>query len=245
MQTPKDLRKKILCATHEALISVYGLNYADLCLQSSLIVKRLLEIQGIRSKLIFGAVCTLGIPENGNVNDFVWFGFWGEGHHFFVCTEYYEIVDLTVSQMHLHKSKSSKKYLQLPAFFIDGAKLSTDLILYLPEISTLSGLEGDELVKLQLAITKAEEFARTNEISSTIVRNAVFDLDDLERMRDEGHPWVLHSTAFRKLEIPLPSWVINRIEQLKNHGTEKNAANRKHRQLLLDRAKEFDKKRCG
>jgi hypothetical protein len=106
-----DLKKVIFTSVSEALQLVYGQEKSMRCVESSVAIKTLLKRLGIESFLIKGSLRTIEILNGGSIRES---GFWGENHHFWVMSQFAEIVDLTVSYLHLHPASYEKAAIPHP-----------------------------------------------------------------------------------------------------------------------------------
>src|SRR5690349_3458324 len=55
---------------------------------------------GIESRVMYGQVAWVEIIENNGDQSVAWAGCWGENFHFWVATQYGEVVDLNTSVAH-------------------------------------------------------------------------------------------------------------------------------------------------
>jgi hypothetical protein len=67
-------------------------------------VKKALSLQGVESRILYGEAAWIEVLEDHSVH---WAGCWGEHFHFWVETEFREIVDLVVGVS--HRVRGSKK----------------------------------------------------------------------------------------------------------------------------------------
>ena len=101
--TSPFLRKFIFKIVDEAAKTIYGKNYSDRCAQTSEAIKYLLNALDIKSKIFVGSVCILEVYKRKSEVGFCWGGFWDDQSHLFNITEFSELVDLTISQLHLNQ----------------------------------------------------------------------------------------------------------------------------------------------
>ena len=80
-----------------------------------------------------GATCFAEVFHEASVGG--WGGFWGHDHHIWVVTELREYVDLNISLLHLHPSRSRRDGIAVPAIWWDDAAHWPPVIRYLPELS--------------------------------------------------------------------------------------------------------------
>jgi hypothetical protein len=200
-----------------ALRRVYGDDYSTLCLQSSAAIQKVLEGLKIRSKLIQGHAC-LGKATVGEQFDIGWAGFWGEDHHVWVETQFDEYADLTISQLHLHPAKTTRDE-PIPPIWWHSARMWPPTIKYLPLAGVTPDLEGkereefDELMRILPEVT--EEVIQT--CSESELRSAPILLGPahMNRLVDQGHPWIKKTLLLHQQNIPLPAWVQNRMDEMK------------------------------
>jgi len=84
----------------ESLFEVYGKNSSMKCLQSSIAIQKILKQFGIESKIHYGSCCFSLIEKK--TKNFCWGGFWDKDHHVWLITEFEELIDFTISLVHLH-----------------------------------------------------------------------------------------------------------------------------------------------
>ncbi len=63
-----------------------------------------LKCYGIESRIMYGQVAWIEVMEDHSV---IWAGCWGENYHFWVATQYGEVVDLNTSVAHKKRSHTS------------------------------------------------------------------------------------------------------------------------------------------
>ena len=107
-RTNSLLRRLIYDVVVRSLQAHYGDNYSDRCLQASDGVRQLLQSLGINSGLVHGAACFSQVYAGPPVV-VSWGGFWEKDHHVWLMTELNELVDITVSQLHLHRAGSRRE----------------------------------------------------------------------------------------------------------------------------------------
>ena len=101
------LRRLVFQTVDTVARTHYGHDYAMKCLQTAEASRMLLEEVGIESRLTAGAVCVPKILTNGQFGG--WTGYWGDHHHVWLETEFNEVADLALSQLHEHPELVSVK----------------------------------------------------------------------------------------------------------------------------------------
>lgn len=219
------LRELVFAIVDRAVSEHYRDLYPIKCLQSSAAIQVLLDRLGIKSNLFIGATCwakvsTDGLPEG-------WNGFWGDDHHVWVATEFYELVDLTISKLHLHPASLNSPQREVPAVWWGDISRWPHVIKYLPTGRAGLGLNESDLEDLELF--KKRVLRIFSEIGSGDLEIPCFPgpilhgPDCLNRLHSEGHAWVNDAYFFEKHNVPLPEWIIRRELELRKQYEAKRA----------------------
>lgn len=137
-RTSLFIRKLTLHVVDAALRQHYGADYPIRCLQASCGIRRVLGSFGIAARLVVGAACFSEVNRKPPV-EVSWGGFWDQDHHIWTLTEYDEIVDLTITQLHLHPAKQRCDAVPIPAVWWSPSHRWPSIILYLPEGEIMEG----------------------------------------------------------------------------------------------------------
>lgn len=197
--------------------SSYGHNYSVRCLQASECIRSILAELGIQSRLLAGALCTASIYV-GPPQEYGWFGFWGEDHHVWLVTEYAELIDLTIAQLHLHPAASRPDAYPIPAFWWHPIYEMPCAFKYLPlgpitiklppeEMEILDGVRNNAVALLSDEMTcgsmpKEPDF------------QIIYGIESLNQLCQTGHPWASQALIFQEMGFPLPPWVAQRESEL-------------------------------
>lgn len=110
---------------------------------------------GIESRVMYGQVAWIEILEDQSP---VWAGCWGENFHFWVATQYGEIVDLNTSVAHRKRSHSAP---QLKAIYSPPMLWSVDVpafYRYIPEgIAEIELHDENDKRKYELVLSEIKE----------------------------------------------------------------------------------------
>ena len=108
------LRRLVFQTVDAVSRSHYARDYSMKCVQTAAATKMLLAKMGIDSRLTMGAVCFPKILDGGQFAG--WAGFWDADHHVWLETEFNEVVDLSISQLHDHP-RTIEREMQTPAIW--------------------------------------------------------------------------------------------------------------------------------
>lgn len=219
-RTTPFLRRFVLSIVAEALQVHYGIESPEKCLQSSLAIQLVLDRLGISSSPWMGAACFAQAYKNAPHRT-GWAGFWGEDHHVWLITEFRELVDLTISQLHLHPAFSRSDGEPIPPLWWDDLGSWPNTIRYLPDgrLSTNCKFEtrddDDDLKAFKAHVI--ETMARHT--SSQDVQNVTFapileNEDSLNSLYQQGHPYIVKTHVVHQRAMPFPPWIQRRITEL-------------------------------
>lgn len=213
------LRKYIFRVTETSLVSVYNSNYSTLCLQSSYIIKAFLNNIGIKSTIFLGSLCVMKV----SVDDppiIGWTGFWDQEHHVWLITEFDEIVDLTISHLHLHPSTSGKGDEPIPPVWWNPIDVWPSIIKYLPEGPIQIQLEEKEmrlLEKLKDSLGSSIEFVNQNfSLDNNLFDDILFGPSSLDLLTSKGNSWLKKCLQIQNIHIQVPDWISNKENELIN-----------------------------
>jgi hypothetical protein len=131
-RTSPFLRRLVFSVVDQALHEHYGADYPQKCLQSSVGIQLVLGKLGIESKLWMGAACFAQAYRN-SPGKTGWAGFWDRDHHVWLVTEFAELVDLTISELHLQPLSRSGDAEPIPPLWWNEISEWPWIIRYLPE----------------------------------------------------------------------------------------------------------------
>lgn len=224
-RTSSFLRRLIFSSAHEVARNWYADDYPTRCLQTSCAVQALLKRFGIQSEIWLGALCTAGIytdPPGAT-----WAGFWDQDHHLWLRTEFNEFVDLSASQLHLHARSIRTGGVGMPAIWWDDINQWPSVIRYLPDtrIDSVRLPDAKDQADLEAFCLAVEAFLdqRMNtEAVEQIVFGPILDnVDTLNRLTKQGHPWVCGALAYQNIDAEFPPWIEERERELQEaylHG---------------------------
>ena len=115
-KTTLPLRDYIFSVVDETNLEVFGERSSFKCAQTALATASLLSKYGIKTVYILGSTCVPKISTDLSIMS--WHGFWGDDHHYWVMTEFGEIVDLSMAYLHLHPQEKLS-LLEMPPVWID------------------------------------------------------------------------------------------------------------------------------
>ena len=216
-KTPSFVKRLVLLSLDDALAAHYSNERSMKCLQSSLALVALLEKFNIKATIWSGAVCVSKIPDN-SAFPASWNGFWGDDHHVFCCTEFGELIDLTISYLHEHPNSKHQKQLPVPAIWWGDIESWPCIIRYLPEGPVKVLLPEVDMIDLELF--KSEALANLQNLISTMaVQNVKYGpiltgKNSLNILTNEGNQWLNKSLIFQHQNIPFPEWVSNKESEL-------------------------------
>jgi hypothetical protein len=217
-KTTRFLRQFVLRVADASMRQVYGDNYSIRCLQASIAIQTILEDIGIRSHLLYGALC-VSKATRGEHFDLGWAGFWDRDHHVWVAVEFFEFVDLTISQLHLHPAGPYDTDEPIPAIWWHPANTWPPIIKYLPDgvpDIQLSGEDEECLRALRASLPESKlHVMRTCESSDTLYEPILHGIDHLQELTEGGHPWLRKSLLVQEYDIPMPPWVEERERRLR------------------------------
>lgn len=217
-RTSSFIRKFVFKTVDMALREHYGKNYSDKCLQSSAGIKELLSFFKIKSELFTGSLCVLEVFEKDNSIGYGWGGFYGNEYHIFAGSEYYDLIDLTISQLHLHPNSRLKGEYQIPAFWWTPIDEWPSIIIYLSDGPIKIELPEDDMKDYSSYIEKVNEVKERLINSSTIEEidfsPIIFGKDSLEYLTKMGEPWLVMCSKVAKMNIKFPDVVIKKEQEL-------------------------------
>ena len=207
------LRRLIFQTVDVVTRAHYGNEYCMKCLQTSTGVQILLADMGIKSRLTFGAVCAPKLLKTGKFGG--WTGFWDDDHHVWLETEFGEVVDLSISQLHEHPNTKIPE-LQTPAVWWNQKHGWPPIIRYLfdTQVDSIKLTNLDDQTDYEYFSDKVQdEFSTALEDKS--VQDIAFspllgDANQLKAWAEENDPWATGALTVLKYQIAFPPWIVDR-----------------------------------
>lgn len=223
--TSPFLRTLIFQIVDSALTEHYGKNYSTCCLQSSAAINQLLKRFGISSRIITGAFCTIEVYKQKNKIGWEWGGFWDKDHHIFVISENSDLIDLTISQLHLHPQSNKKKYLPILPIWWSPISKWPPLIKYIPEKTVEIELSEAEMNDLHLFLDKVNKLADSYLLNKEVedIRFVPFlsGIESLNKYTLEGNEWLKWAKEIIIKGVAFPEWIIKKEYELLNSFSRK------------------------
>jgi len=223
--TQKLLQDFVFSVVEESLTNVYGENYSIRCLQSSLGIQKILKEFGINSSIQIGSCC-FSVVEGTNPYQIVWGGFWDKDHHVWLLSEYFEIIDFTVSKLHLHPFRNGKNLANpIPPIWWAPASIAPPIFKYLPNklninlVPKLEEEENNELLRYfdKLDEIKSKKLKLLEEGYVPHEFEALTGIQKLNELYESGNNWLNGSLIIQEQRIPFPDWIIEKEKELFNH----------------------------
>lgn len=213
------LRKYLFSLTHELLKKHYNENYSDRCLQSSMIIRSMLSDFGIASFLVEGALCSPIVSKRAD--DIGWQGFWDKDHHYWLITEFGELIDLTIHQINRHQQSRNIERHDPPPIWWDDCGYLIKVIKYLPQMvvkpndsCTLPDYIEQEKINNILNNLKIENNTFYQKYTAPTFTKILCNTSDLERWGNEQDPWTNGLAFYYDHNVDLPPWIQNREHEL-------------------------------
>lgn len=217
-QVSPFLRRMIASTVDTVARDHYGAAYSTKCLQASCAVHDLLATLGITSQIVVGAMCAAEVFEDPRFG--TWGGFWGDDHHVWVTTEFYELVDLSVAEMTKHPRSSRKGGISMPPLWWNDIVTWPSVIKYLPDSVVQKPRFPDpaDNADLDLFLSRVEALW-----DHTLLQGRVEDVvftpllespSSMNRFHEAGHPWFERAIVFQDQDIPFPAWMLEREQEL-------------------------------
>jgi hypothetical protein len=166
------------------------------------------------------AKATVGMPYQVG-----WAGFWDQDHHVWVESQGNELVDLSISQLHLHP-RSTTTDEPIPPIWWSPANEWPPTMLYLPSGSVTPQLEGDEAKQLESLLAQLPEVQQRVIASCTEAeirgQPILLGLDHLNQLASNGNMWAQKSGQVIAQKVPLPDWVKNRFFEIGGRLDQRN-----------------------
>lgn len=225
---PLELKKVIFHIVRNALIKVYGENYSIRCLQSSLAIIEIFNYYKVKSVIVEGNVC-FALVYGKNPFQISWGGFWDKDHHYWVMSQFQDIIDLTIAQFHLHPNTLIEDQIPILPIWWTPAEISPKLFKYLPDRygnpkEQLEKDESDKIKKLKDIILYEIEHGDIN-LADVDKIEIVTDMTKLNSLYNNGNIWIC-AVADMNNQIEFPEFIkakekilIKDYYKRKNNGT--------------------------
>ena len=218
-QATTDILKRLILSSVDGTAERhYGPAYATKCLQTSAGIKSILADIGIRSKLWLGNVCCAEVCVKNGQKVVYWGGFCEDAHHVWLYTEFGELVDLSISQLHRHPASLEVGGLPIPAIWWGDGITWPKILKYLPKSPIEIGLNEADMRDLHDFETKARnDFKDKLAISEKESANyppILSGMASLEELEQLGNLWLREVFLFNNAGNPYPQWVIRRHNEL-------------------------------
>lgn len=224
-QTSYFLRKLIFSVLEAALKERYGDDYSMKCLQSSVMISKVLNDLGISSKVFCGAVCVSQVFEDSRRPP-SWNGFWGEDHHVWASSEFGEIIDLTIGALHLHPLSKKHAQLPMPPLWWSDLGYMPKIIRYLPAGVAkiqLPEFDAKDLVELGDRVSEIwENTLGSKQVEDVEYGPILHGIEAMNQLHEAGLPWLTGSYILQEVDMPHPQWVIERESELIRNWQGKN-----------------------
>lgn len=197
----------------------YPDDYSMKCAQVSGAIQHLLSHIGIRSTLIIGAACFAKVSPTKGFDG--WTGFWGNDHHMWIQTEFHEIVDLSISQLHEHP-RTVDKEVQIPAFWWDQRPGTAPLFKYLYDIQ-IDKIEMDEAPQATYMAFLAKVKDKFDDTVAASMDERIHfvpmlsTLTELNTLVTEGDSWASGALSILHNKILHPYWIREREKELSEY----------------------------
>ena len=212
-RTTEPLRRFVLGIVDDSLRAHYGENYSIRCLQGTFAIASTLNALGLNCTQVRGAVCVLEAKLNNCNPEYGWSGFWDQDKHAWAVTQFNEIVDLTISQLHLHP-RSTRAELAVPAIWWNEPKKFPHSIIYLPVPQVVADLDSTEQASFDdfmALVTQKRDAAFSTPITQNFNGPILSSMPSLRSLRAEGNPWAEYTAS---VGFPKPHWIQNLINHL-------------------------------
>ena len=215
-KTAPFVQHLIMQIVDEVARSHYPDDYPMKCLQTAGAIQHILGKLNINSQLYAGAVCFTKIDPSGT---FVgWTGFWGEDHHIWLHTEFNEIVDLSISQLHLHPLTRGEE-MPLPAIWWDYRQGLPAIFKYLPDVpvAKIEMEEPDQSIYtkfLSRVDCLFDEYQSKRSPDDIFFERLLSHTGQLNEWTNAGDLWLNGSLEILNVEKPHPQWMIEREAEI-------------------------------
>lgn len=164
-----------------------------------------------------GAVCAAEVFREPGVA--AWGGFWDKDHHIWLATEFYEYVDLSISQLHLHPRRRRTDAIPIPPLWWSDITSWPPVLKYLPDTPIQMGLECqediDDMKAFQQKVDSAFDTMLSHDNFEKIAFGAILGgPESMNGLYEQGNEWVVRALVFQERSIPFPDWIRDREAEL-------------------------------
>lgn len=219
-QTSPFLRRLVFSVVDEVANAHYGVHYPTKCFQVSAAIQAVLDRFGIESRLWVGAVCVAEVFEDPGYA--TWGGFWDQDHHLWLTTQYDELADLSISQVHRHPRSRRTDGIAMPSVWWNDLGQWPPVIRYLPDAPVKIGLQGEDAADFarfqEKVMTALDARLATGSVQDTAFGRILCDIEWMNEATRLGDPWVTRAVVFVDGRIPFPAWIQERERELNRLG---------------------------
>lgn len=216
-RTTPFLRRLVAGTVDEVARLHYAEAYPTKCVQTSIAVQRLLGRLGIASRVWLGAFCAAEVFENPNVAG--WGGFWGDDHHAWTTTEFYELVDLPVGEMTKHPRSARSDGIPMPPLWWDDISQWPPVLRYLPDRAVEPAFpdpaDMEDLARFLERVDQSfDERLASGSVEAVRFGPMLHGADSMNELHNTGHPWLERASLFLNRGAVLPPWIQEREQEL-------------------------------
>lgn len=217
-RTSEVVRCAVVGAVHSALVERYDGDFSERCLQASFAIRRTLEVLGIRATPWAGDLCVVETFWNPPP-EWSWGGFWDQDHHVYVVTEFVELVDLSICQLHRHGARRRPDGHAPPMVWWDDVTTPAPVLRHLPRARINHGLVGAEAEDLSELLQAVEGLVNPDALATDMPSYpgpVVSSVHDIARLAEGGDPWAIGAfTAAAHPDFAFPPWIQERDKELR------------------------------
>ncbi|KCZ53199.1 hypothetical protein HY29_17445 [Hyphomonas beringensis] len=215
--TTPFLRRLVFHTVDQVALEHYGADYAMKCAQTAGAAQRLLSLLGVQSRLTLGAACFPKIAPDGRFLG--WTGFWGDDHHIWLTTEFFEVADLSIARLHDHPETRGAE-MPTPAIWWGYQQGWPPIIRYLEDtfIDRIALSCALEQASFEAFLEKVEValLSILNEQSVSDIRfdSVLMNVDQLNALTDANDRWATAAYFVPAHNITFPDWIVEREKEL-------------------------------
>jgi hypothetical protein len=215
-RTTPFLRRLIFSVVDREARRRYAANYCMRCFPCSAAIAMLLKQIGIQSGIVAGAFCIAEVFDDPR--HLSWGGFWDRDHHVWVMTEFGEVIDLSVSQLHRHPRSARDDAIATPAIWWSDSGIMPPIFRYLPDSVVHAVADPVEAIDLdEFKIMVGLEFDRvlaTSEVADIAFGSILDCMETLQAIKDAGDAWATKAFVIQRCGLPFPRWIVERETEL-------------------------------
>lgn len=215
-RTTPFLRRLIFSVVDNEARRRYADKYCMRCFQCSAAIVMLLKHLGIQSSMVAGAFCIAEVFDD--VRDLRWGGFWDRDHHVWAMSEFGEVIDLSIGQLHRHPRGTRDDAIPTPPIWWTDAGVMPPIFRYLPDTVVHALADPTEIADLnefKIAVrSKLHQVLETFEVAEITFGPVVDCVDTLQAMMDARDRWATNAFAVQEYDLPFPPWIAEREAEL-------------------------------